>query len=166
MDPSPFVTWTKRQHWDGHQPSIVGDWDFCRRPIHTYMMSASPPKETDVEQGGPSPENSEHMDRADPDAQARDLAYEFEVKEQDRWLPIANGSFFSCHHVMHLPLLLCSSRTGRRWWSLSLLKGSGVAPAHMRVLLVSSLDVEDLRRHPPPFLSIRWFTLFAASGRS
>ncbi|MCJ1334738.1 hypothetical protein MMC09_000003 [Bachmanniomyces sp. S44760] len=53
-------------------------------------MSVSPPKETDVEQGAPSPDNSEHMDRGDPEAQARELAYEFEVKEQDRWLPIAN----------------------------------------------------------------------------
>ncbi|KAL8626452.1 hypothetical protein Q9189_007851 [Teloschistes chrysophthalmus] len=54
-------------------------------------MSASPPKE-DVEQGGKSPENSEPMDefRGDQEAQARELAYEFEVKEQDRWLPIAN----------------------------------------------------------------------------
>ncbi|KAI4205623.1 MAG: hypothetical protein LQ346_001407 [Caloplaca aetnensis] len=54
-------------------------------------MSVSPPKE-DVEHGGQSPENSEPMDRGDPEAQAREreLAYEFEVKEQDRWLPIAN----------------------------------------------------------------------------
>ncbi|KAL8700649.1 MAG: hypothetical protein Q9201_005335 [Fulgogasparrea decipioides] len=52
-------------------------------------MSVSPPKE-DVETGGQSPENSEPMDRGDPEAQARELAYEFEVKEQDRWLPIAN----------------------------------------------------------------------------
>ncbi|KAI4119329.1 MAG: hypothetical protein LQ338_007289 [Usnochroma carphineum] len=53
-------------------------------------MSVSPPKE-DVEHGGQSPENSESMDRGDPEAQAqRELTYEFEVKEQDRWLPIAN----------------------------------------------------------------------------
>ncbi|KAL8697900.1 MAG: hypothetical protein Q9224_002099 [Gallowayella concinna] len=52
-------------------------------------MSDSPPKE-DVEHGGQSRENSEPMDRGDPEAQARELAYEFEVKEQDRWLPIAN----------------------------------------------------------------------------
>ncbi len=63
-------------------------------------MSVSPPKE-DVEHGGQSPENSEPMDRGDPEAQAREreLAYEFEVKEQDRWLPIANGwscVFFAC----------------------------------------------------------------------
>ncbi|MCJ1234128.1 hypothetical protein MMC14_002086 [Varicellaria rhodocarpa] len=54
-------------------------------------MSVSPPERPDVEQGDPSPDNSEVMDRGDPEAQARsELAYEFEVKEQDRWLPIAN----------------------------------------------------------------------------
>ena len=53
-------------------------------------MSVSPPKE-EVEAGDRSPDNSEHMDRGDTEAQARELAYEFEVKEQDRWLPIANG---------------------------------------------------------------------------
>ena len=63
------------------------------------MMSVSPPKEPDVEQGDPSPDNSEHMDRGDPEAQARELAFEFEVKEQDRWLPIANGWFSMRHHV-------------------------------------------------------------------
>lgn len=61
-------------------------------------MSVSPPKE-DVDHGGQSRENSEPMDRGDPEAQARELAYEFEVKEQDRWLPIANGwssDLFAC----------------------------------------------------------------------
>ena len=62
------------------------------------MMSVSPPRE-DVEHGGPSPDNSEHMDRGDPEAQARELAYEFEVKEQDRWLPIANGWSFCVTHA-------------------------------------------------------------------
>lgn len=55
------------------------------------MMSASPPKETDVEPAAQSPGNSEHMERDPQDPQAQGLAYEFEVKEQDRWLPIANG---------------------------------------------------------------------------
>ncbi|MCJ1228393.1 hypothetical protein MMC12_005054 [Toensbergia leucococca] len=55
-------------------------------------MSDSPPKEMDVEAGAPSPANSE-MDRGDPDP-TRELAYEFDVKEQDRWLPIANGWLF------------------------------------------------------------------------
>ena len=54
-------------------------------------MSASPPEKADVEQGDPTPENSEQMDRGDGEG-ARDAAYnELDVKEQDRWLPIANG---------------------------------------------------------------------------
>lgn len=49
----------------------------------------SPPKE--VEQGVQSPDEEAQMN--DPqDPQAGGLAYEFEVKEQDRWLPIANGA--------------------------------------------------------------------------
>jgi len=53
-------------------------------------MSDSPqsnPK--DVEQGAPSPEEDAQMN--DPqDPHSSGLAFEFEVKEQDRWLPIAN----------------------------------------------------------------------------
>ena len=52
-------------------------------------MSASPPEKS-AEQGDATPDNnSESMDRGE-EAQARE-AYDFEVKEQDRWLPIANG---------------------------------------------------------------------------
>lgn len=48
----------------------------------------SPPK--DVDQGVQSPDDEAQMnDTTDPHAGG--LAYEFEVKEQDRWLPIANG---------------------------------------------------------------------------
>jgi hypothetical protein len=48
----------------------------------------SPPK--DVEPGVQSPDDEAQMN--DPqDPHAAGLAYEFEVKEQDRWLPIANG---------------------------------------------------------------------------
>lgn len=47
----------------------------------------SPPK--DVEAGVQSPDDEAQMnDSQDPHATG--LAYEFEVKEQDRWLPIAN----------------------------------------------------------------------------
>jgi len=53
-------------------------------------MSASPPKEVDVEPGAQSPDEAEHMERDPQDTQAQGLGYEFEVKEQDRWLPIAN----------------------------------------------------------------------------
>ncbi|KAF4310106.1 Transcription factor NFYB/HAP3 conserved site [Botryosphaeria dothidea] len=55
-------------------------------------MSATPPKKSDVEPGAQSPDESSepHMDREAQDTQAQGLGYEFEVKEQDRWLPIAN----------------------------------------------------------------------------
>ena len=54
------------------------------------MSSASPPKEPDVEPETQSGDDHEQMDRdnQDPSGQGQ----EFEVKEQDRWLPIANGS--------------------------------------------------------------------------
>jgi len=50
-------------------------------------MSASPPKETEVEQASPDDPDAQMNDPQDPHASG---AYEFEVKEQDRWLPIAN----------------------------------------------------------------------------
>ena len=53
-------------------------------------MSTSPPKEPDVEQSAQSGEEQDHMDREQEGAQGTGLG-EFEVKEQDRWLPIANG---------------------------------------------------------------------------
>ncbi|OCT49173.1 hypothetical protein CLCR_04916 [Cladophialophora carrionii] len=56
-------------------------------------MSASPPKEPDVEQNAQSGEEQEHMDRDQEGTQGTGL--DFEVKEQDRWLPIANASFVS-----------------------------------------------------------------------
>ena len=57
-------------------------------------MSATPPKKGDVEQTQPpqSPdEASKSPPMEHPDTQTQGPAYEFEVKEQDRWLPIANG---------------------------------------------------------------------------
>ncbi|KAI9758785.1 MAG: hypothetical protein M4579_002799 [Chaenotheca gracillima] len=53
-------------------------------------MSASPPKDVDVEPGAQSPDETEPMERDPQDTQAAVLGYDFEVKEQDRWLPIAN----------------------------------------------------------------------------
>ena len=50
------------------------------------MSPASPSKEPEVDPEVQSNEDAE-MDR-DQDAQGHG---EFEVKEQDRWLPIANG---------------------------------------------------------------------------
>ncbi|KIV89893.1 hypothetical protein PV10_07253 [Exophiala mesophila] len=52
-------------------------------------MSPSPPKEPDVEQSAQSGEEQEQMDRDAEGAPGTGIG-EFEVKEQDRWLPIAN----------------------------------------------------------------------------
>ncbi|KAI5846963.1 CCAAT-binding factor complex subunit HapC [Tricharina praecox] len=59
------------------------------------MMSASPPKDLDAEVGehDQSPdeqEQQEHMERNQQDASQQQPVFDFEVKEQDRWLPIAN----------------------------------------------------------------------------
>jgi len=61
-----------------------------------YIMAASPPKEPDVEQTQ-SGEDEEQMSRQE-EAQGGGLG-DFEVKEQDRWLPIANGWSFPIPHV-------------------------------------------------------------------
>ncbi|KAI1425457.1 histone-fold-containing protein [Xylaria sp. FL1777] len=60
----------------------------------------SPPK--DVEPGVQSPDDEAQMN--DPqDPHAAGLAYEFEVKEQDRWLPIANATVMSHDSPTQLP---------------------------------------------------------------
>ena len=74
-------------------------------------MSVSSPKE-EAEAGAPSPENSDHMDRGDPEAQAG--LYELDVKEQDRWLPIANGKFpLPPPRVMQTRPIVCADRPSR-----------------------------------------------------
>ncbi|CAO2656744.1 Nn.00g055470.m01.CDS01 [Neocucurbitaria sp. VM-36] len=52
-------------------------------------MSSTPPKREGVEPAQ-SPDEEQPMDRNAEETQAQGLGYEFEVKEQDRWLPIAN----------------------------------------------------------------------------
>lgn len=70
-------------------------------------MSDSPqsnPK--DVEQGAPSGDEEAQMN--DPqDPHSTGLGYEFEVKEQDRWLPIANGT-------SRFPFIRCFSGASTR----------------------------------------------------
>jgi len=55
-------------------------------------MSASPQQEPEVDRPDQTPEDndpqSKDMNHRDDDP---NLGYDFEVKEQDRWLPIANG---------------------------------------------------------------------------
>lgn len=59
-------------------------------------MSDSPPKnEQEAEQGAQSGEEPDQMDREQEGVQ-QGLG-DFEVKEQDRWLPIANG--WSCFNL-------------------------------------------------------------------
>ncbi|OJJ47707.1 hypothetical protein ASPZODRAFT_1757065 [Penicilliopsis zonata CBS 506.65] len=53
------------------------------------MSSTSPSKEPEMEPEAQSGEDQEHMDKDQHDPQAQGQG-EFEVKEQDRWLPIAN----------------------------------------------------------------------------
>jgi len=53
------------------------------------MSSVSPPKEPEVEPEAQSGDDPEQMERENQESQAQGQG-EFEVKEQDRWLPIAN----------------------------------------------------------------------------
>ena len=65
-------------------------------------MSDSPPKnEQETEQGAQSGEEPDQMDREQEGIQ-QGLG-DFEVKEQDRWLPIANGW---CRFTFALPSLV------------------------------------------------------------
>ena len=67
-------------------------------------MSASPPKDLDAEVGVQSSDDME-PDRAESSQQAS--GFDFEVKEQDRWLPIANGVFILCFPLL---LAICTLR--------------------------------------------------------
>lgn len=76
-------------------------------------MSSSPPKKGEAEEGEQSPQdNTEQgtgqgpMDPSDTQGQGTEV----EVKEQDRWLPIANGQFF----YTSLHSLICASTIGSR----------------------------------------------------
>jgi hypothetical protein len=75
-------------------------------------MSDSPqsnPK--DVDQGGQSGDEEAPMN--DPqDPHGSGAAYEFEVKEQDRWLPIANGTCLLLLFMSFSPQPVSVSRRG------------------------------------------------------
>ncbi|KAM0235741.1 hypothetical protein ACHAPO_005526 [Fusarium lateritium] len=65
----------------------------------------SPPKE--VDQGAPSPDDEAQMNEQQDPQSVNTAGYEFEgVKEQDRWLPIANAR--SAVHIW-IPLMSCDS---------------------------------------------------------
>ncbi len=59
------------------------------------MSASPPPRDADAEpEPARSRDDEEVMDQERPDtAHIQGMSYEFDVKEQDRWLPIANGSF-------------------------------------------------------------------------
>lgn len=74
-------------------------------------MTQSPPDQ-DVEHAAPSPDNNENENQEgesgmnNPDEPLGELGYDFEVKEQDRWLPIANGK---CDPRHSIDLRFCSA---------------------------------------------------------
>lgn len=97
-------------------------------------MSQSPRASEDVEpQSASSPDENEQNDKSDAEStnkklqkstedpedrerqtsnqadQKMDDAYDFEVKEQDRWLPIANGESHPTCPLVHLPACLFRS---------------------------------------------------------
>ncbi|KAG9188654.1 hypothetical protein G6011_07359 [Alternaria panax] len=75
-------------------------------------MSASPPKQEGVEPVQ-SPDEEQPMDRNTEENTAQ-IGYEFEVKEQDRWLPIANGTSISLAASRYLDLRTVSLQPARR----------------------------------------------------
>jgi hypothetical protein len=72
-------------------------------------MSQSPRDTDDVQHSAPSPDDDAPQqtegDAADMNRQDLDLGYDFEVKEQDRWLPIANGAYSN----LFLPLIIITT---------------------------------------------------------
>lgn len=59
-------------------------------------MSQSPKETEEVEPATQTPEENETQQQNDQtegemSLRPEDVGYDFEVKEQDRWLPIANG---------------------------------------------------------------------------
>lgn len=60
-----------------------------------------------MEVGAQSPDEQEHMDRDQPEPSQQPPVFDFEVKEQDRWLPIANGESSSSRICILCPALPC-----------------------------------------------------------
>jgi len=79
-------------------------------------MMASTPKDLDaeVEEHDQSPdeqEQQEHMERGQQDASQQQPVFDFEVKEQDRWLPIANGQYnYPTASATAIPPACCNYR--------------------------------------------------------
>ena len=139
-------------------------------------MSVSPPKDGEGA-GDASPENSDTQMERGEEAQARE-AYDFDVKEQDRWLPIANGGLQnipSMHsrlsyekfelRVYHLCDKLHDDARmdrGEQGAFVSLVREAGLACATSTGFL--SPQSKDLRQHL--FLHSLWSSHTSLSGRS
>jgi len=78
-------------------------------------MSPSPQPEPDVDQPDQTPEDNDPQNK---DMSLRDddpnLGYDFEVKEQDRWLPIANGEC-DCNNTFSVTSLVRPACPGVLW---------------------------------------------------
>lgn len=71
-------------------------------------MSASPPSvPRDVNDAGEHSDNDTGNMADNPDSAGAGGYADFEVKEQDRWLPIANGTLFSVSSVYYPRRLRC-----------------------------------------------------------
>lgn len=63
-------------------------------------MAASPSRELQEEAGGIQSPEDDHEGSMDRDPQdAQHASFDFDVKEQDRWLPIANGTWAQSFYV-------------------------------------------------------------------
>ena len=86
-------------------------------------MSPSPQPEQEVDQQDQSPDDNDlnaekDMNRPEDDP---NFQYDFEVKEQDRWLPIANGewnSFIPYCPTLHNHCCACSRSSNAPAFSL------------------------------------------------
>ncbi|RMY22141.1 hypothetical protein D0866_12034, partial [Hortaea werneckii] len=99
-------------------------------------QSASPREPEDVEPAPPSPNENEPQQQEDDMNRHNDpgdhgLGYDFEVKEQDRWLPIANAClvFHIYRCVARLVYRLSNQRLNRQPAICSLLFGRIAMPS-------------------------------------
>ena len=102
-------------------------------------MADSPSKpEPDVEQNQQSGDDENNlMDRDQEGAPGQGLA-DFEVKEQDRWLPIANGwSRFICH------IVLCYVRLAPNFGGQNLICSSLALPSCACARSAHALSIES-----------------------
>ena len=103
-------------------------------------MSASPSKDLEGEVGVQSPDEQEHMDQ--PETSQQEPAFDFEVKEQDRWLPIANGesNILPIYLSLHLPVCIYACGRGKKTFHIQ-----NRSPA------IQPIKAHPHFTYPPPF---------------